>query len=305
MKKDKIHSVKKLWITVWVIVMSVMIVGIVSGAAYINRNSVKRVVSTQGGGGTAFSSNYMTLSASDAYSIKNISFPENENTMSFDITVCNYVQNDPSKVNDKDIEYTLTLTLLDNNNQVITSAYTGLSVTDGAFTDGVCTITGQTLAGKTKSVNKYTVTVPKAFVDEGVRIKAVAEPTESSKGAVNNSTLGRIFAFSYAIDSAMTWTGSFVETTVDGYDGFNYVIKGQGKGTVTLTWDPANLEISKVFLELNNFTAANSSLTFAVDSNNINRFDIQFYKVEGGVYDTIDAVKSYVEFTFAESGNQE
>ena len=279
-----------------------MILGIVSGAAYINRNSVKRVVTTQGGGGTAFSSNYLSLSSSDAYSIKNISFPESENAMSFEITVCNYVQNDPSKVNDKDIVYTLTLTLLNNNNQEITTEYSGLAVNGIAYKGE---ITGQTLKGKTKSVNEYTVTVPKAFVEDGVRMKAVAVPEEGSKGAVNNSTLGRIFVFSYAIDSAMTWTGSFVETTVEGYDGFNYVIKGQGKGTVTLTWQTSQLEMNKFFLDnyTNNVTRSDGkkTLTLDVDSDIINRYDIQFYKVEGGAYGTMEIVKEYVTFDFAKS----
>lgn len=308
MKKDKTHSVKKLWITVWVIVVSAMILGIVSSAAYINRNSVKRVVSTQGGGGTAFSSNYMLLSSDGNYSTKNIYFTENAETTPFDITVCNYVQNDPSKVNNKRINYTLTLKLLDYDNADVTNSFDGLMVKYGSststFSGGVCTISGQTLAENTVSVNKYTVTVPKEFVDT-VMIKAEAVPEEDSKGAVNNNTLGRYFSFSYLNNTTITWTGSFVETTADNYDGFNYIIKGQGKGTVTLTWNTAMLEMNKLFLDnyTDKVTTADgkATLTLEVGSNNINRYDIQFYKVEGGVYDTMESVKNYVTFDFAKS----
>lgn len=315
MKKDKTHSAKKLWITVWVIVVSVMAVGIVSGAAYINRNSVKRVVSTQGSGGTAFSSNYMTLLLeNDTFSVKSISISDNTAPSTLVITVCNYVQSDPSKVNQNNITYNMKFELVDKQNHPVKSGYGNAQVTcEGNtedFVDGICEFAAHTLTGETKSVKTYVVTVPKELVEAEVRIKAAAVPSDNnSKAAVNNYFLGRIFTFVYAEETKMTWTGSFVEKTTDGYDGFNYIIKGQGKGTVTLKWDPSKLEINQTFWRMNGFTVVDAddnkkSLTMAVDSDKQGRYDIQFYQVENVDYSQFDINKDSgveIEYTEAES----
>lgn len=314
MKKDKKNSVKKLWAVVWAAVVTAVLVGIVSGAAYINRNSVKRVVSTQSGSGTAFSSNYLMPVTKDtsAYILKNVSFSKSAETTELEIDVCNYVQNDPSKVNENDIEYTLTLTLLNTDGTENTSSDIGsLSVkyknVTYNFANGVCIIADQKLVGNTKSVNTYTLTVPKALVNN-INIQAVAEPSSSSYSATGGYKLGRIFTFS-DYNATATWTGSFAETATDNYDAFNYVLKGQGKGTVTLTWDPEQLEISKIFLDNNNLQAESGTgntkiLTIEVDSNNKqSRYDIQFYKTENGVYTDMNTVEGYVTVVYTEASD--
>ena len=70
------NIITKRWLTFWAVAVSVLLTGLVVFAAYTNLNSVKRVVSTQGGRGTAFSSNYLNLTAmsSDTYALKNIPF---------------------------------------------------------------------------------------------------------------------------------------------------------------------------------------------------------------------------------------
>lgn len=305
------NIITKRWLICWLTVVLVLLAGLVTFAAYTNLNSVKRVVSTQGGRGTAFSSNYLNLTAmsSDIYALKNISFTESGDTATFEINVCNYVHNDPSKVNENDITYSMTLTLVDKEGTAITGSYSGLTVSDGSdnppgFFGGTCVISGRTLTGGIKCVDTYRITVPREFIDT-VNIRAVAEPDSVSYQYTDNSKLGRVFAFTQYNAAATTWTGSFTETTAEGYDGFNYVIKGQGKGTVTLSWDKQELEISNVFLENNGITVTEAdgkkTFTLNVDSNTRNRYEIQFYKTESGVYTDMETVKSYVTFAFSAS----
>lgn len=303
------NIIAKRWLICWITVVLVLLAGLGVFAAYTNLNSVKRVVSTQGGRGTAFSSNYLNLTAmsSDTYALKNISFTESGDTAAFEINVCNYVHNDPSKVNENDITYSMTLTLVDKEGAAITGSYSGLTVSDGggtahSFSGGVCVVSGRTLTGGIKCVDTYRITVPREFIDT-VNIRAVAEPDSVSYQYTDNSKLGRVFAFTEYNAAATTWTGSFTETTAEGYDGFNYVIKGQGKGTVTLSWDKQELEISNIFLDNNSITVTEAdgkkTFTLNVDSNTRNRYEIQFYKTESGVYTDMETVKSYVTFVFS------
>lgn len=313
MKIIKQHSVKKLFVIILTAVLSIMSVSFIVNAAYINLNSVKRVVSIQSSTGTAFSSNYLLLTSkgTSSYAMKNILFSENADTADFEINVCNYVQNDPSKVNENDIAYTFTLKLLNTDGTVNTGSYARLKVTDGSgvsysFSDGICKITDQMLTGKTKSVNSYAITVPKEFVNN-IDMEASAVPSDdTSYNAANGNKLGRVFSFSVYNASSTTWTGSFTETTTVNYDAFNYVLKGQGKGTVTLSWDPAQLEISNVFIEVNGLQGkvtdgadGTKKLDLEVDSTaKQNRYDIQFYKTENGVYTNMKTVNGYVKISF-------
>ena len=314
MKTDVGKFIKKHYVLLWLVILLSVLTCFYAYGAYTNLNSVKRVVSTQGGSGTAFSSNYLSLTtrSSSSYDMKRITVGQKAETKSFDLNIFNYAQNNPSVYNEYDVTYTLVLTLIDaTDGSVITDRDGEASVSGGSFSNGICEITGQTLTGKTKSVLSYAVTVPKSFVN-AVNIKAEAIPDEASYSYTNNSKLARIITFSEYIENNTSWTGSFSETTADGYDGFNYIIKGQGVGTVTLTWDPEMLEISKIFLDNNGITPndgadGKKTFTMQVDSNTgSSRYDIQFYKTEAGgtsgAYADMNAINGYVEFSFAESG---
>ena len=287
--------------------------GFVAYTAYINLNTVKRVVSTNGSGGTPFSSNYLILVPKDTtvYTVKNIYCPEEAEYADFSINVCNYAQNDPSMVNGHDISYVFTLTQQNSNGTVNTDVLSGLKVTDKdgnvyGFTDGVCRIPDRLLTGGTKSVDTYSIVIPKQMVNS-IDLRAEVEPSNSaSYSSVNDNKLARVFTFSEHLTISTSWTGSFSETSTDGYDAFNYIIKGQGKGTVTLTWDNSQLEINKLFIENNGLSVttvdSTSKLTIDVDSTlGQNRYDIQFYKTSSGIYTDINTVNGYVIVNFAES----
>lgn len=294
-----------------VVMMVVIMTCLGALGAYTNLNSIKRVVSTRGGGGVPFSSNYLTLvsGTSDSFDTKRIPFGNAETEKTLEITVCNYVQNNPIFFNANNITYTLTLTLVDLNGSTVTDKDSLISVGDYSFSNGVCAISGQTLEGKKKSVNTYNLKIPASFKNS-VNLKAEAVPDNDSYKHTNNNKLTRLFTFSDYVENTTSWTGDFSETTTEGYDGFNYVISGQGKGNVTLKWDAENLEMSEIFLNLNSRTPVDTddgkkSITMEVDSEINGMYTLQFYKTQQGItdnaYDDMATVKSYVEFSFTEN----
>ena len=316
--KTNVKNKKHIGIAVLISVIVLTVISAAVSAVYINQNIVKKVVSTKGAGGTPFSSNYLLLVPKEtaSFAMKTIYCSEGADSAQFVINVCNYVQNDPSNVNENDISYTLTLTLMNSDGSVYSGDTEGLSVTDNdgsahSFSSGVCTISGQLLEKNQRSVNTYTIIVPKQMV-RAVQMSAVAEPSDSSSySAANGNKLGRTFTFAEYNASATTWTGGFSETDADGYDAFNYIIRGQGKGTVTLTWDASQLEINKIFLDSNglqgNVTSNGNmkSLSFEVDSTDgQNRYDIQFYKTDNGVYTDMETINRYVTVDFSEADSQ-
>ena len=308
------NFIKKHWIAIWLVVVILLLVFSVSYGAYTNLGSVKRVVSTKGGAGVLFSSNNLKLVANNTndYSSKRIAISSSSETPTFEIDICNYAQNDPTRFNDSNITYTLTLTLIDSSgNDITNNIYQNLKVMkdseSGSFTNASCSMTG-TLTGGKKSTDKYTITVPKEFITDNVRIKAGAVPDNSSLSATGNNKLARIFNFTENVATDSGWTGAFLETDTTGYDGFNYIIKGQGNGTITLEWDSSKLEISKVFLEENSLdvtTGENnkSTITMTVNSETKSRYDIQFYKTSDSAddYNDISTLNGYVKFNYDET----
>ena len=79
MKKD----LKKSFIIIWIAAVSIALIALGVSAAYTNVNKVKRVVSTQGGAGTAFSSNYLMLVNGNtnerSFDVKRITFLKMKN----------------------------------------------------------------------------------------------------------------------------------------------------------------------------------------------------------------------------------
>ena len=113
------------------------------------------------------------------------------------------------------------------------------------------------------------------------------------------------------------WSGK-VEDLKAGtdYDGFNYVIKGDGKGKITFSWDPTAVTINQQFLhnpevkfyingaevagsdsfDESSITTSNGvkTLILVVDSRKKNRYDVQFYKIDPTIDYSAAKVKTYL-----------
>ena len=159
-----------------------------------------------------------------------------------------------------------------------------------------------TLAPTVSSTDRYLVTVSSgdtSKTDPDYYVHVWAIPT---------GTLHRIDSRLYGSASSGTsasWTGTLLETDCEtkDYDFYNYIISGSGIGTIDIKWDPSKFEINEFFfssLSGNSFVGGStpvsitnpndpdpdnptlpswSKISISVGINNINRYELQLYKV--------------------------
>ena len=271
--KTVIKKIKKHWILIWLVTVFLIAATLVTYAAYTGLRSVKRVVTTKSTEGDFFSSNCMRTSLSE----KKI------NTAMFDVTVCNYDQNDQYTPNNTNIAYSLTaeivvmhsgtyktMTELKNELGASNAEYLGIKAllegrtysiakteddSTGAISspawellssgeDYAHTFSNQMLTGGSSSTDIFTA----QFADEEL---TDTSPDFFIRLTATSNDMGTLSCVLYAIRStaeAAGWQGSFIENLANNYDFYNYVISGSGKGTLDVLYDPAMLELSPFFL---------------------------------------------------------
>jgi hypothetical protein len=316
--KSKVRWARRggLLLTLTAVIAAVVVGG--SFAAYTSVNMVKRVVSTMAGSGLLFSSNYMGAyeSSTETYTIRTFSFNEEVDVPSFAVSVCNYAQSNPKYINEKDITYTFTATLVDRNGAAYDVSKLDLSqytLAGKVFQSGSMTLTGQSLSGGTKTKNVYTITVDKNHLSD-VYVMVTAVPDSSSLTATENKKLARILrATLTAAQKSAGWSGSFTDAMINGtpsaLDGFNYEISGYGEGTVTLSWDDSKVTVSPWFVEdmaayIQSSTA--NSITFTVSADADTTYRLQFYRVQAASGDETPAeAAAYVTCSFEAASTAE
>lgn len=285
-------------------------------AAYSSVQNVKRVVQlSKKVEDVLFSSNYLSkfISTDDNYGASkliNFTWPDGETAgvkRSFVVTVNNFDLSNHSLWNDKDINYTLTVTVLDKNGTPITDTakLSGMSVSDGTTTyefgtNNTVTIDNILSTGK-RSTNSYTITLNEKYKD--IKLKVEALPKEPKDyDATKNNKLCKIFEFGeISANTDVRWTGTFSDSKVTSatgesneigdLDGFNYKLAGSKDGQVTLAWNKDYVDISPIFVEEisnkkkpgteNNrnvtYDTTNNSITFDVFATD-KEFILQFYR---------------------------
>ena len=234
------------------------------------------------------------------------------------VTVCNYVQGNPSVLYEQDITYTLSAELV----YVANGRYYKLDGTDAsALSDAgiVVDLTGISLtitynggspvtldSGKINhTFSAATLSRLLADTDQAELAFSDAFNTKSNYMLHIKATLTPGVGVSYngissldaligtTITSArvgMSWSGSFTDSTSKlpiAYDGYNYVISGHGSGTFTLNWDNTKLTPNQMFLAdigvSPTTVGTTSSVSFAVNSDTRSRYEVQFYRIDGTV----------------------
>ena len=309
-------------------------------AAYSSVQNVKRVVQlSKKVEDVLFYSNYLSKFNQNennygASKLINFTRPDGGTagvTRSFVVTVNNFDLSNNSLWNDKDINYTLTVTVLDKNNDQIsdTEILKGMSVNETPFTNGVVTVSG-TLSSSRRSTNSYTITLNENYKD--IKLKVEALPNDY--GATKDYKLCKIFEFGeISANTDVRWTGTFSDAKVTSataennkigdLDGFNYRLAGSKDGKVTITWNKKYVDISPIFVEEIKakkntanveYTEGGSSITFPVSATD-KEFILQFYRTSkptGEMWDPTDKTvyvldnetqknKNYVTFSFTES----
>ena len=312
-------------------------------AAYSSVQNVKRVVQlSKKVEDVLFSSNYLSKfnqNENNYGASKLINFTRSDGETagvkrSFVVTVNNFDLSNNSLWNDKDINYTLTVTALNKNNDQIsdTEILNGMSVNEMPFTNGVVTVSG-TLSSLRRSTNSYTITLNENYKD--IKLKVEALPNDY--GTTKNNKLCKIFEFGeISANTDVRWTGTFSDAKVTSatagnnkigdLDGFNYRLAGSKDGKVTLTWNKNYVDISPIFVEeISNkkkpgtenkrtvtYDKNNNSITFDVFATD-KEFILQFYrtlKPAGEMWDPANKTvyvldngnqTNYVAFSFTEN----
>ena len=315
-------------------------------AAYSSVQNVKRVVQlSKKVEDVLFSSNYLSKfnqNENNYGASKLINFTRSDGETagvkrSFVVTVNNFDLSNNSLWNDKNINYTLTVTALNKNNDQIsdTEILNGMSVNEMPFTNGVVTVSG-TLSSSRRSTNSYTINLNEKYKD--IKLKVEALPKEPKDyDATKNNKLCKIFEFGeISANTDVRWTGTFSDAKVTSataennkigdLDGFNYRLAGSKDGKVTLTWNKKYVDISPIFVEEisnkkkpgteNNrnvtYNRTNNSITFDVFATD-KEFILQFYRTSkptGEMWDPTDKTvyvldnrtqTNYVTFSFTEN----
>lgn len=278
MKKGKelLKTLKKHWITIWIIVAALALCGVITHAKFADdQNVAKRIIAADTGVKTYFTSNYLT-----GYSYKNYKSVtlDASSVEPFEVSIYNYDKNNPTSFYSVPITFTLTAKLYKNNGaneyndssdsvalntilgtdeiEIYRIDDNGDPVSDSSITLNKNTVSDsitQDLTpeqGKKSAKNTYKVVLPLSVVDKDIYVKLEADPT------VQHPDLSSIDAFFYAksknIDLSEGWTGNFNDNTAytpSAYDAFNFTLTGNGTKEKILSWDTNLLEPNRVQIQ--------------------------------------------------------
>lgn len=234
----------------------------------------------------------------------------------FKVSVCNYSQDNLEKYASEAINYTIKVSLMDQNGKEVTdhSILSRYKWNDTSFSDLKNNITYCLTKGQ-KSQHIYSITVPSEYM-KGYKIKIIAEPQKNGY-----RSLGRIISFSEDVSSS-EWKIDYLndELAKNAYDlgCINTRLTGSEYATLTLKWKTAHVQIDPWFLEdikksTVYITSSGNSLTFkAGGDTGFNQYDITFYRTnpvhsDDSTPENWDAIKSYITLTsekITESGKK-
>lgn len=274
-------------------------------AAYTSLSNAKRTISTVGSK-QLFSSNIL-LEYEKENDIQgdSMSFSKDGDSI-FKVSVCNYSQDNPEKYASEDINYTIKVSLMDQNGKKVTDQnilsrykWDNTSFSNLENNKIYCLTKGQ------KSQHIYSITVPAEYM-KGYKIKIIAKPQKEGY-----RSLGRMISFSEDVSSSK-WKIDYLndEQEQKAYDlgCINTRLTGSEYAILTLKWDTAHVQIDPWFLEdIKKSTvyigSSDNSLTFkAGGDSGFNQYDITFYRTtpvhsDDSPLENWNDIKSYITLT--------
>ena len=287
-----------------ILLLSLVCIGVLAGgtyAAYTKSAHHKWVVAAQETpSDLRFSSNYLA-----SCDWKNVTYvtrlvSAGGDTVTVGVTVCNYPQNDLSRVNDSDITYTLKTQLVKEDGSVASVEGLTIRINESDFGASL----SATLKGGVASQNLYRIILSAADLGklENVYLQLAAVPEDASAAATEHQALAGRLRILPAAAQATPWAGHFADTPAcTSLDAFNYEIQGSAQGKVTLSWDSSKVALSPWSRALLTADGGNNSITFSVGgADQPTSYRLQFYRTCPIPADeTWDSVKaSYVTATF-------
>ena len=274
-------------------------------AAYTSLSNAKRTISTVGSK-QLFSSNILLeYEKEDDIQGDSMSFSKDGDSI-FKVSVCNYSQDNPEKYALENINYTIKVSLMDQNGKEVTdqnilSRYKWDNISFSNLENNItdCLRKGQ------KSQHIYSITVPAEYM-KGYKIKIIAKPQKDGY-----RSLGRIISFSEDVSSS-EWKIDYLNDELEqkAYDlgCINTRLTGSEYAILTLKWDTAHVQIDPWFLEdIKKSTvyieSSDNSLTFkAGGDSGFNQYDITFYRTtpvhsDDSPLENWNDIKSYITLT--------
>lgn len=295
------NSKHRKWITIWLIVVSALLIVTGTYAAYTSVKYAKSVaVARKEGDGVRFSSNYLDLKTSEETpQLKVLS--ASGNTVSVAITVCNYTQNEPDLAFARNITYTMQVDILDVNGSTLGESVTytkqdgttgsvsknellqSLSVTmNNTSSNGeTFTFRGNTLIGGSPTQDIYIITCTQPEYLSAISIRMTATPTGGMIDDIREKVLTARLKI-LTSTSQTGWTGRI--TDQPGVDAFNFEMSGTTEETMILSWDSSKVEISKWSAEelgIKNPTTNNNRTEARINLGGVGNptsYRLQFYR---------------------------
>ena len=242
-------------------------------AAFSTSGYVKRVIAAQTeevSNAPRFSSNYLTVGKLNSKGNTLISVTGTGTSAVVGITVCNYPQDNSALFNTETITYTISFTVYGVDGTEIPNS--GVTLSESGTSNTI------TLTGGQMSHILHTLTIPSNVLERisGGYIEVTATPSEPA----GLSPLSAKLQIVQTAAQQVGWTGSVTGSDVDA---LNYQIHGTKTGTVTISWEPTVVSLSKWSAEMfTNKTLNDNSLIISVGGEDSpTSYLLQFYWVNG------------------------
>ena len=278
-------------------------------AAYTSLSSAKRVVTVRGSEQYFTSDILVQYEPGQSLSNRVKSFGKNETSRTFSVKLSNHLQNDDTKCDKKNINYTLNVELVNANGTTVTDAslQDKLKVNEQSLTNGKYTTKASLAGGKATDITyKFDLTGDEILQ---YRIKITAVPT--NRAETECKPLGRLILL--AVDSTSSnWTGSFLTTENNAVqegkslDFLNYRISGHVEEDCVLSWQSDRVEIDKWSLEQMGISENNIDKKNNIKSVRLHlgaagtpqQYTIQFYRTYAAndLKEDWSTIQSYVTF---------
>lgn len=268
-----INFIKKQWLLVWVVVSAVIILSMVSMAAYISTNSsMKRVVASISSQGKLFSSNVLVEDGVNTYIPRYFpALSDTTQTYPVEIILWNYDLTNPAKWYPEDIDYTVTFTLTDSEGTPLTSSDIGsrsVIVSDiddtqlAVLSESALTYTRSadslTYNSATASENKYRLLFSGNWnldndTEICVKVDVQFNKNGDEKKYQDLSALGGIIGLKRSVSTESAGWQAYVSekgnSPVSNFDGYNLIVTGSGEATITIKWDTRFITCNKYFCD--------------------------------------------------------
>ncbi|SDB41254.1 hypothetical protein SAMN02910317_02068 [Ruminococcaceae bacterium FB2012] len=278
MKNRIIKFIKRQWLLVWIVSVSLALCSIIAYAEYPGTNNyIKRVTLFDDSSDSMFSSNLLTLIDNNKISYQPYYVGQlDENavatTYDVDVFVWNYDIDGSGDYYKRTIEYDLDISVVDNQGNTISSLEAGkyIQVVKNDSSSALVTFNSssssyeysssqvETLATNARSQNKYTIKFSKTWNlknDANKRVMIKATPTSDFPDL---KPLAAAIGLKEEQGSSSTgWKYYINEQRLNSsalpsaYDAYNLVLTGTGSETIQIEWDPTKIALNKDFYEPN------------------------------------------------------